>query len=330
MFDVLAEKRAQVLLTGTPGGNTYAILKPASISFAPSGPATWQWLITAMIAGLLISLPFASWAENRTQQRIRNRETLDQLTKIPFIGTISTNSVTAKETDNSISNLCTAVLLKPDAKLITFTASESNTGKDFIALRFAQSLAAMDKKVLIMDMDPVSNPVTGLLDANPEHNLSDVLKGTCDVHDAVCLTSYPNLDLLQGGEFQDGINSLLVSKHRTKIYEDLKKHYDIIVTVTPDIGTQIDAVPLMKLGDLSLFVVRTNTTRKKSLVRAEQIKKDYSIENLCLLLNTVSSSTGTRGVTSGKTKVRNINSSTGSGKTSYVPGMLRKISLWFY
>ena len=330
VYDLLVEKRAQALVTGTGIPTGGKILKPASQPKTPVTPISWVVLAIGFLGGLIIATPLTYILDKMKSSRITRRQQLDEQTRIPFIGSINAINEQNKVANPSISTLCTRVLMAPQTKLITFASINKGVGKTFIATHFAQAFAAMDKKVLVLDMNHENPGVSTSFNVTPERSLADVLAGSCDIHDAICLTSYPNLDVLECGELDAGINSLLASKKQSAIIEDLKKHYDLIVTDTPDSGTQIDAIPLMKMSDLNLFVVRSNTTRKTSLVAAEQIKQDYNIQNLFFLLNTVSSSFRNNSDSSRKSRVRKLNSQSENAKTSYVPEVLRKIALWFY
>ncbi|MDQ3050879.1 MAG: AAA family ATPase [Bacteroidota bacterium] len=331
VYDLLAEQRAQLLVTGMAIPTATKVVKPASSPVNTTAPIIWMILSLGLIGGFIVSLPLNLLAEKRTNSRLTDRESVQNQSRIPFIGSISQNNGEQKEFETSIAALCTRVLLRQDTKFITFASTSKGEGKTFIATHFAQAFAAMDKKVLVIDMNSTNPNVAEHFHVTPERTLADVLNGTCDIHDAICITTYPNLDVLEGGILNSGVNSFLASNKRSVILEDLKKHYDLIVTDTPDIGTQIDAMPLMKMSDLNLFVVNANTSRKLSLVTAEQAKKDYELEHLFLLLNSVKHHNNQTLTGQRRSRVRNFNKSDNhTTKKAYVPELLRKIALWFY
>lgn len=216
--------------------------------------------------------------------------------------------------------------------MITITSSVSGEGKTHIASNFSKAFAAMDKKVLVIDMNPFNPEIAEHFDVSPERNLTDVLDGKCDIHDAVSLTSYPNLDVLTSGNLTAGVNSLLASRKRNDIFTDLRKHYDLIVIDTPGTSNHIDAIPMMKISDLNLYVVRANTTRKQSVITAGTIKSDYEIDNMYFILNSVTISKTNNG--SGKAyrgrHQKRVISREAKVDREIVPSFLRKIALWFY
>ncbi len=330
VYDLLVEKRAQSIVSGTSmavaGGR---ILKPAS-GAVPTGTSPWILLAIALAAGYILAIPATLAAELFRSRRIVDRNELTQQSRIPFIGSISHNKTGDSQHEESISTLCTRVLLRPEVKMITFASTNKGEGKSFIATHFAQAFAAMDKKVLVIDMNTDNPTVAKGFDINPERTLADVLAGNCDIHDAICLTPFPNLDVLECGELSSGVNSLLASNNRQSILESLKNHYDIIVTDTPETASHIVAIPMMKMSDLNIYVVRANSTRRQSIVAAEQLHKDFELKNFFFLLNAVNTPNTSANKTNRRSRLRRTELTTQPTNTTYVPSMLRKIALWFY
>ena len=330
VYELLAEQRAQAIVTGNGITGNGKILKPASDPVQATFPGIWLVIAAGILSGLLIAVPINIIAQTVQSRKLANRQAVDKETRIPFFGSIAQNNESGSSLEQSISVLSTRVLLREETKIITFASTNKGEGKTFIATRFAQAFAAMDKKVLVIDMNSKCPEVATHFNVTPERSLANVLNGDCDIHDAICITSYPNLDVLECGNLNGGVNTLLASDKRSAIIASLKQHYDIIVTDTPDIGTQIDAIPLMKMSDLNLFVVNANTTRKNSLLMAEQVNKDYELSNLFLLLNSVKQNQINYPGSNRRSRVRNLNKTKNTPKEAYVPTMLRKIALWFY
>ena len=65
----------------------------------------------------------------------------------------------------------------------------------------------------------------------------------------------------------------------------IKKDYDCIVLDTPPIGLVTDGVVLMKNADISLFVVRHNYTKIKSLSIVNNLHHQKIIQNLNIIIN---------------------------------------------
>ncbi len=167
VYNLLADKRANAIVTGNGNINTSAILKPASLSLVPVWPLNWLVITLGMLAGFLFALPICFLADSLSKHKISNRESLDKQTRIPFIGAITSQGNTTKGVEASISQLCTRVLLQPTVKTITFASTDKGAGKTFISTRFAQAFAAMDKKVLVIDMNHTDPGIAGYFDVHP-------------------------------------------------------------------------------------------------------------------------------------------------------------------
>jgi capsular exopolysaccharide synthesis family protein len=331
VYDLLVEKRAAMIVSGNTSSEGAKIIREATASTIPVSPISWLTISMGLILGIFSATCIAAIKDRFERLKIRRRDELNHTVNIPFIGNIANEFKSPARWEESISDLCTRVLLKPDTKMMTITSSTSGEGKTHIAASFSKSFAAMDKKVLLIDMNGYHPDIANKFEITPEKSLSDVLTGSCDIHDAISLTSYPNLDVLVSGNLNGGVNGLLSSTKRNSIITDLRKHYDLIVIDTPGTANHIDAIPMMKISDLNVFVVRANTTRKQSVIAAGEMKTDYEIDNMHFLLNAVSSTRNVKAAPKQKGGYRKMTTnSEAKVDKEIVPSFLRKIALWFY
>ena len=324
VYELMSDKRALAIVNMQTPATNMRVLKPAYTPITPVSPNPLVVMGTCLLLGIIAGWPVARFREYRKTLNINKREQIDELQTLPFMGTIESG----ENLLTSVNNLCTKIMMRPDAKTITFASAGNTEGKSFIASRLSQALSAMDKKVLLLDMDLCNPQLAEIFHSTPPNSLADVIQGNCDIHDAICLTSFPNLELLIAGNLLSGINTLISSEKKNEIFNTLKKHFDYIIINTSEITNNIDAIPLMKMSDLNLFVVRANTSRKQSLVLAAQVKNDFEITNLFCLLNNASDNTSER---KSRTRNRNINiNREKTEKSAFVPDVLRRIALWFY
>lgn len=82
--------------------------------------------------------------------------------------------------------------------VISFTNQKGGVGKTTSAVNIAASLGALDKKVLLVDMDPQGNASTGvgLMDRNDMLTVYDVLVSDAPVENVVYTTEFKNLDII--------------------------------------------------------------------------------------------------------------------------------------
>lgn len=330
VYDLLVEKRAKTIVDGDFIATSSAVLKPAPAQPTPVTPNPWLIYSLAILAGSIVSFILGSLLDNLKSKRIHNRDELDELSSIPFIGNVVMDRKDPLPLKESFNNLCTKLLMKSGVKTITITSTNQGEGKTFVATHLAQSYSSIDKKVLLIDLNQHNPEVAKIYDITPQHSMMDVLQGRVDIHDAVCLTSFPNLDILIAGELPEGVNTILASGKQEQMMNELKKHYDLIIIDTPESMNNIDAIPLMKVSDLTLYIAKAKSTRRESLLNAELIRKDYQIENMYFILNSITKPDTHTGK-SGRGTYRKMDfSGNQKVKVDYVPAVLRKIALWFY
>jgi chromosome partitioning protein len=85
-----------------------------------------------------------------------------------------------------------------NTQIIAITNQKGGVGKTTTAINLATALSAIDKKVLIIDLDPQGNASTGLgIDISERsNNIYNVLLGDYSVDSAAIKTDIPNLSIL--------------------------------------------------------------------------------------------------------------------------------------
>ncbi|MBQ0013258.1 MAG: ParA family protein [Proteobacteria bacterium] len=84
------------------------------------------------------------------------------------------------------------------AVVISFANQKGGVGKTTTAINIGTSLAAIKKRVLLIDLDPQGNAGTGLgfVRANHQQSVYGVIMGIANISDNVLTTAVPNLHLL--------------------------------------------------------------------------------------------------------------------------------------
>jgi chromosome partitioning protein len=122
--------------------------------------------------------------------------------------------------------------------IISFVHHKGGTGKTTSCISIAGYLALMDKKVLVIDLDPQANATSGLgIEINSiKNSMYQVLKGKAGIKEVITETLVDNIHLAPAHYDLIKCASILNKKNATKLdkaLESVKDEYDFILIDTP-------------------------------------------------------------------------------------------------
>lgn len=129
-------------------------------------------------------------------------------------------------------------------KIIAIANQKGGVGKTTTAINLATAMAAVNKRVLIIDMDPQGNASTGLGVARDQRLISsyDLLTGEASVERAMIATDVPNLLVVPSGVDLAGAELELVEVERREYrlreaLEDTLRGFDyVLIDCPPALG----------------------------------------------------------------------------------------------
>ena len=128
------------------------------------------------------------------------------------------------------------------ARIITIANQKGGVGKTTTAINLSSCLAAAEKKVLLIDIDPQANSSSGVSVHDHSPSIYEVIIGTREIEDVIINTYMPYLDLLPsninlvGAEIEmvdmEGRENLL-----GKMINKISDNYEyIIIDCPPSLG----------------------------------------------------------------------------------------------
>lgn len=163
-------------------------------------------------------------------------------------------------------------------KIISLANQKGGVGKTTTTINLAASLAAFEKKVLVVDADPQANASSGLgIDIrNLKNTIYEGLIGNCTPQEAVMKTPFENIDIIPSHINLVGAELEMVQmdsreKRLRGLLTPLSSSYDYII---------IDCSP-------SLGIITVNALTASDSVMIPVQCEYFALEGLSKLLNTI-------------------------------------------
>lgn len=262
-------------------------------------PRRMIYLLIAVFIGLVVPIIIIRVKELMRYQ-IAHKGELTDMSNVPLLAeipkTVETSRMLMKEEGNDsfteMVRLMRANLLfvidSVDKKVINMVSSISGEGKTFVAINLATSLALLDKKVLIIELD-IRKPKFGLyLDIPNEGGMTMYLSGHEPADKLVKPSGInPNLYMINAGPVAPNPNELLAKPKLDELIKDLRDQFDYIVIDTAPVGLVSDSLMLDRIADINLYIVRAEYTPKKNIEDATLIYNEQKLKNMYFILNSV-------------------------------------------
>lgn len=301
VYSFLSEKRldAQISRSAILPGAT--IIEPAQANFRAVSPDEHTIHRTALIIGLAIGLGFIILIRI-LNPFIYDKETVESLTTIPIIGVIRKfpeiidedntqilaisrpKSIFAESVRSVRTNL-SFIASEKKSKIICITSEVAGEGKSFIAVNLSSTLSLIDKKIVLIAADLRRSRLHKTFHMPNDVGLSNYLANQCTTDDVIRNTGQPNLDIILSGPVPPNPSELLHTDRMKVLIEDLKQRYDVIMIDTAPIGLVSDAIPLIRMSDINIFVIRSGKSKFYAATVPQRIANEYHLDNTVIILN---------------------------------------------
>lgn len=303
--------------------NTRLVTQPQG-SDSPTGPNRRRYLIFAFVIGIAIPLGIIFVTEV-LNTKVRGRIDLDKLSA-PFLGEVPLsedikhkwlrrfipakikgegNRVVIKKDNRNVINEAFRVLRTnldlvmskaPDQKVIAVTSFNPGSGKSFVTMNLAVTLAIRGRRVAVIDGDLRHGSMSTYV-GSPKKGLADFLRGKIENIDeiAVQYPGHPTLEIIPAGKMPPNPTELLEDDRLALLVEKLRKDYDYVFIDCPPLDIVADTQIIERVTDRTIFIVRAGMLERSMLKELENIYAKKKLKNLAVVLNGTSAGNGRYG-----------------------------------
>ena len=291
--------------------NNRILVPPTGINI-PVEPMKKPIIMLALTLGTLLPL-IVIFICVITNRKVRGRRDLEDI-DIPFIGEIplqkeQANSkerkIVVKGGNRNIINEAFRVMRtnfefmtdksKPCNVVIT-TSFNPGSGKTFLTMNLAATLALKGAKVLVIDGD-LRRASTSEYIQTPSVGISEYLSGgTSNVGDIITTdTGYDNLHVIAVGAIPPNPTELIGSNKFENLIAEMRKRYDYVFIDCPPIDIVADTQIIERYCDRTLFVIRAGLLNRDMLGELQDIYDNKRFKGLAMILNGTHSGQGRYG-----------------------------------
>ncbi len=172
------------------------------------------------------------------------------------------------------------------SQVIMLTSFNPGSGKTFISMNLAKSLALKGKKVLVVDVD-LRRASLSKYAGNATQGVSTYLTGKAASVSSLIVNndSKFGVDVLPVGAIPPNPVELLLNKNFDKMMDELRKEYDYIVLDCPPYDLVADTAILARVANLTIFVMRAGLFAKSMLPELEETYKEKKLPHMAIVLN---------------------------------------------
>ncbi|MBG6236428.1 capsular exopolysaccharide synthesis family protein [Pedobacter sp. CAN_A7] len=299
VYDYLSEKKLEAHISTASVTSGAQIIDQAVLGAKPVYPVALNTYKDFTIAGLFIGI-LSIFIIRKINPYLYDVESIEESSSIPIIGSIR-NQVGKPDNNNILSIDSPASLFSESIRamranldylvagkhgqVVCITSEIAGEGKSFTSLNLAGTLCLIDKRVLIIATDLRKSQLHKTFQMPNDMGLSSYLTGIITMDNLCMKTKYKNLDFIPAGPVPDHPAELLHSDQMRYLLDSLKKNYDYIILDSAPVGLVSDSIPLMRMADINLFVLRYGVSRSRAAKLPERLAQDFNLRHMAIVLN---------------------------------------------
>lgn len=274
------------------------VATPNTNPISPNKATVWRF---TWIFGLGIGIGLIFMVRSLNPY-IYDKEMIESLTKTPIVGIIrhypekidsesgQMLSITKPkslfaESVRSVRTNLSFIASEKKSKVICITSEISGEGKSFVSINLAASLALIDKKVILIAADMRKSKIHKAFKIDNSKGLSSLLAQKNTLDEIIYPSGHDYMDVISSGPVPPNPAELMYKAPLKLMIEELRKIYDFIIFDTAPIGLVSDALPLIRVSDINLFVIRTGKSKFTAASIPDRVASEYHLNNTFIILN---------------------------------------------
>ena len=275
------------------------VIDPAIVPRGPVRPNTRRDVLLALLVGLLAGVGLAFVLEY-LDNTVKTPEDVRAHLRAPLLGIVPEVAGDADDRSKLATGQQQGSFLEgyrvvrtalhycwteKGPRVVVVTSTAPGEGKTLTSANLALTLAAQQRRVLLVDGDLRKPSAHALFDLARRPGLSDVLVGECPAEKAIRHVGDTGLDVLTAGTAAPSPGDLLTHEAMHAIVGSLRARYDWVIVDTPPVGAVADALVLASYADGVVVVVGAETVPRKGVARTLERVAETGSRLLGLVLN---------------------------------------------
>ncbi|MBO5629141.1 MAG: polysaccharide biosynthesis/export family protein, partial [Aeriscardovia sp.] len=272
VYIVMLQKREELAMNRVDASNKGKLIEKVQVNGGSDLPKRNFVLLIALVLG--IAIPFlAILLLFFLKNKVETRNDLEKSARFPILGEIPTIN-----NEEALRTLRTNLLLhlKEGQKTILVTSNAIGDGKTYHAIRLAEGLARLDKKVILCDLNLRRPGIAQALSLSDKSGVFGLLsRGMLSATDVQSQTAQvEGFDVLVAGKSGvDHPSDLLARNSLVQLMEILKSQYDYVIVDSPALADCSDTYQLATQADVTCFVVNADHTLQSDVKHLDPLTR---------------------------------------------------------